>query len=494
MNWSVKQLAVFDAIAQGESNLMVDAVAGAGKTSTILEGMKKVPPGLSILFVAFNKSIAKELAKRAPQGVDVSTLHALGFKACMRGLKLAAPPNTVNGDKARDIARSITGADLDWSKREWANAVAKTVSLAKSYLARTEEEIDAVIDQHGVCPPERAEERPAFIRAVQAVMIQCARAGEEGESKSIDFDDMVWLPVERNLSVKQYDRIFVDETQDLNAAQIALVLKALKPGGRICAIGDPRQSIYQFRGASADAFDKVKQALDAKVLPLSVTYRCAKAVVREAQTMVPHLEAAADAEEGMVESVGEHRMLTEAKAGDFVLSRINAPLLKLCLAFLKDGRRAAIQGRDVGAKLAGLVKRARKEDVEGMLAYVEKWASIEVVRLEKRDRDATGIHDMRECIFALSEGETETTAVVSKIERLFADGDETTRITLSSTHKAKGMERDRVWLLRDTYLQTRFVKIGGKLEPKPMGIEEHNLYYVATTRARRELFLVLGAS
>jgi superfamily I DNA/RNA helicase len=169
--------------------------------------------------------------------------------------------------------------------------------------------------------------------------------------------------------------------------------------------------------------------------------------------------------------------------------------MKLCLAFLRDGRRAAIQGRDVGTKLASVVKRAKKPDVDGMLAYVDKWATKEIERLEKRDRDASGIADIRECILALSEGETETQAVVAKIERLFADGNETTRITLSSTHRAKGMERDRVWLLRETYLRTRSRKTGrGTVEYIEPGIEEHNLYYVATTRARRELFLVRGAA
>jgi DNA helicase-2/ATP-dependent DNA helicase PcrA len=492
VNWSVKQLAVFEAIKAGESHLMIDAVAGSGKTTTILEAMRHVPEGLTVLFVAFSKDIAKELARRAPEGVKVSTLHALGFASCRRNMKLAPPPRTVDGDRPRNIAKRVTGADLDWSKNEWCSAVVKTVSLAKNCLASTAEEIDALIDRYGVCPPQHEGERPEFIQNVRAVMAEMLghRPGE-----SIDFDDMVWMPIVKNFSIEQFDRIFVDETQDLNASQIELVRKALKPGGLVCAVGDPRQAIYQFRGACADAFEKVRDAFDAKVLPLSVTYRCAKAVVREAQSMVPHLEAAPDAEEGKVEAVGDARMIAEAKAGDFILSRINAPLMKLCLAFLRDGRRAAIQGRDVGTKLASVVKRAKKPDVDGMLAYVDKWATKEIERLEKRDRDASGIADIRECILALSEGETETQAVVAKIERLFADGNETTRITLSSTHRAKGMERDRVWLLRETYLRTRSRKTGrGTVEYIEPGIEEHNLYYVATTRARRELFLVRGAA
>ena len=76
-------------------------------------------------------------------------------------------------------------------------------------------------------------------------------------------------------------------------------------------------------------------------------------------------------------------------------------------------------------------------------------------------------------------------AVIQKIERLFADGNEKSRITLSTTHKAKGMERDRVWLLRGTY----FLKTAKTEQQK---LEETNLFYWsrAVTRARETLCLV----
>jgi DNA helicase II / ATP-dependent DNA helicase PcrA len=474
MEWSDRQQAVFEEVAAGDGHAMINAVAGSGKTTTILEAMRYVPTGLKVLFVAFNKPIAMELEKRAPEGVAVSTLHSLGLKACTRSLDRPR----VDASKAKDIARAVTGVELNPTRREWCVSVVKCVSLAKSYLADTPEKIEDVMDLHQLCPPETEKERPAFVKDVMTVLDACKTI-----MASVDFDDMVWLPIVLGLKVPSYDRIFVDETQDLNASQIALVLKALKPGGRICAVGDPRQAIYGFRGAAADAFEKVRSALDAKVLPLSVTYRCARTIVREAQALVPHLEAAPNAEEGAVMRVAEERMLKEAVAGDFVLSRINAPLLKLCLAFLREGRRANIQGRDVGTKLSSLVKRSKTWDVDGMLRYVDRWSALEIARLAQRELDGTGVEDMRECVHALSEGETSVADVLGKIDRLFADGDETSRITLSSTHKAKGMERDRVWLLESTYMRKRKGQ-------ETISTEEANLKYVAITRARKDLFLV----
>ena len=79
----------------------------------------------------------------------------------------------------------------------------------------------------------------------------------------------------------------------------------------------------------------------------------------------------------------------------------------------------------------------------------------------------------------LMEGVRDTAAVIERITRLFDDGKDVDRITLSTTHKAKGMERDRVWMLRDTFWGA------GK-----GNIEEDNLLYVATTRAKHALYYV----
>jgi DNA helicase-2/ATP-dependent DNA helicase PcrA len=502
--WSEYQRAVFEDVASGTGHTMISAVAGSGKTSTILEALRYVPEGASVLFAAFNRSIVNELKLRLictacggtgycePIGsyslrsmcgrccgtgktsdAEIATLHSLGLRAVSRALNRPV----IDQDKCATIARKLLEVEAHPEKREWCTSVVKAVSLCKSHLARGDEEMLEVVDLHGICPPEREEERGAFIKDVRAVINACL-----DDESTIDFDDMIFLPYVLDLQVPQYDRVFVDETQDLNAAQIALVLKAVRPKGRIVAVGDPRQCIYTFRGAAADAFEKVRSALGAKVLPLSVSYRCARAIVAEAQQIVPYIEAAPGAEEGSVERASEGEMLVKAQPGDFILSRVNAPLLKLCLSFLRCNVPAAIQGRDVGAKLAGVVRRAKTDDVDTMLEYVASWCAREEARLTKRGKDARGIADIHACVDVLSEGESSVTAVVAKILRLFADGDETTRITLSSTHKAKGMERDRAWVLEGTYLLSRGAE--------GVSIEEQNLKYVAVTRARKSLILV----
>src|SRR5262249_47785764 len=162
-----------------------------------------------------------------------------------------------------------------------------------------ETEIDALIDAFGIEEAsslprntmgpladllrknENIKTRTAFIVAVMYVLERSKELLPDGRLavRAIDFDDMIWLPVVLRLSVWTYDRVFVDETQDLNAAQLELALRACRAKGRILAIGDDKQAIYRFRGADSNAVERIIRRLSAKVLPLSVTYRCAQRIV-----------------------------------------------------------------------------------------------------------------------------------------------------------------------------------------------------------------------
>lgn len=505
--WSTYQLAVFKNVAEGTGHTVVDAVAGSGKTTTIEAAVDYIPRGLRTAFFAFNKDIAKVLGQRlAGKPVEVSTLHSYGLKTITASLgRLTIDEYRVH-DFVADLhdpeitrlEKAITGSkDKEEIARmqerleaidDWCRNLIKAVSLSKSALALTVDSIDAVIDRFGIdlgseedefgderVSDENAADRAKFIEEVLGLLRRCYST-EDGK---IDFDDMVWLPVVRKLRQRKFDRVFVDETQDLNAAQIELTLRAVRDDGRILAVGDPRQAIYAFRGADERAFDNVRERLGADKLNLSVCYRCSKAVIRHAQSIVEHIEAAPDAVDGEVTTASREQMFKNAKEGDFILSRTNAPLIGICMALLKDGRRANIQGRDVGASLASFVKKSKAADVPALRNHVEDWAKKEVARLAAKKRDTQAVEDRAACLIALSDGAVEVADVVARINELFADRSDGARVTLSTTHKAKGLERDRVWLLAGTYRR------------RP-GVEEDNLYYVAVTRAQRALVLVDG--
>lgn len=498
MAWSTYQEAVFADIAEGSGHTVVLARAGSGKTTTTIEGTKRVPRGLSILMVAFNKDIALVLERRAPKGVEVKTCHGFGLRACSwkYGRDLKVEKNRLPA-LARVLVRPTpANADL-------LGALEKTVSLSKGCLASTAREVDALMDDFGIdLGKDPVMDRASFVDAVLKLLDWCKDPFKQAQMKSarereshwvlfrsnvpmIDFDDMIWLPVVNELRVFQFDRVFIDETQDLNAAQIALALRACKKSGRILAVGDDRQAIYRFRGADENAVKNVIDRLDAKVLPLSITYRCPKSVVRVAQTIVPDLEWAPDAEEGKVAEASENDMLKNVKEGDFILSRTNAPLVGYCMRLLREGRRAHIQGRDVGAQLALFVKRSRCQTIEDLREYVDMWLEREIARLSKKipPADTTMVEDRAATILALSEGCRTVAELLSNIDSLFSEKDPEKKIVLSTTHKAKGLERDTVYMLADTYLR----RARGSERPNK---EEENLFYVAVTRAKKNLFFV----
>lgn len=469
-NWSSYQQDIFNDISNGEGNTQVDAYAGTGKTATIVEGFYHLPKGVSTLMCAFNKKIKEELDVRAPASIEVKTLHALGFAACKRAFpKMAERPDS-KGEKLAGYVKAERGNDPETQEVRY--NLEKAIDLCKGYLAFTHDEIDPILDRHeiDICD----EPRNNFIDSIINVMHACKR-----DTSWADFSDMIWLPNVYNLNLIKYNRVMIDESQDLNLAQINLALNSCDKNGRILSVGDEYQAIYGFRGADSNAIKNIVERLHSKRMPLSVTYRCAKAIVEIAKTLVPGLEAASNAEDGLVQDITSRQLETMVRPGDFILSRVNAPLIKWCLTLLKARVPANIQGRDMGQNLLSLIKKSKAKNVDSFLEYLEKYRVTETDRMVKAKRDPSPIEDKVECLQVLCDGVHSLDEVKFNIEKLFNDGDDKDRVILSSTHKAKGLERDRVFMLRDTYRPTK-------------GQEEANLTYVAYTRARKELYLVSG--
>lgn len=466
------QAAVYANVATGEGNTIVAARAGSGKTTTIMGALASVPAGKTIALFAFNKSIAVELGNRAPRGVEVKTLHAHGFSAVRR----AFPGVKVDDKKSIGICVALFGAadDLHPVRSRYA-AVADLVSKAKDTLVARDDlfALDDLIDAFGIDCPDSDEDRALFVEAAMRVLVRSSEVTDV-----IDFADMCWLPVVLALRVWAFDRVFVDETQDLSPCQIELLLLCVKRGGRICAVGDERQAIYGFRGADVNTIPNLIKRLDATVLPLSITYRCSRAVTALAASEVPDFTPAPNAVEGYVGPSNEEIMVQEAAAGDMIISRANAPLMKFALRLLASGKRAAIKGRDIGAGIARIVKKSRARSVPAFLAWAKSWHARETARLVKSERPTDAADDMLECLYALSDGAKSVAEILSRCETLFSDeGGAESRITLGTTHKLKGLEADRVWMLDSTYRRNK-------------GGEEANCWYVAVTRAKTSLYLV----
>lgn len=467
------QAAIFAWIMGTGKNLMVEAIAGSGKTTTGVEMLNLVPADKKVLFVAFNKTIATELSKRAPAHVKCSTYHSLGYAAIR-----AAFGNVVVDDdnKVFDMIKRVMDVK---ENRHMISPIKTLVSLVKANLSgTTTQELDAICDHHGI---ETNGDRETIFQAVQQVVELCKTT-----TNRIDFDDMCWFPVVHNLSCEKYDVLFIDEAQDTNKNQIALALMSIKDDGRIIAVGDRHQSLYGFRGADVNSIPNLIENLQADVLPLSITYRCPKAVVALVNSKFPEIsfECSPSAKDGIVRETSEEKALVEYKAGDMVLCRTNAPLVAPAFELIKHGIKAVIRGRDISSNLLSMVKKMDANSIVELLSKLAAYKEREVEKLSAANKStqAQALTDKVETLVALSSGVETVYELESRITTIFSDKVE--GVVFSTVHKAKGLEANTVFILHPELLPHPMAKKDWEKQ------QEANIEYVAYTRSLNELVIV----
>jgi len=480
--WSVQQLAIFDWFKNGKGNLVVRARAGTGKTTTILEGINYATED-KILLAAFSKQIAGELKlKLRNPKAEAKTLHSIGFGFVLRNWSNVR----LDDDRGTRLARMTLGPSApDMMVRLVQRLAAKGKSMCPF---PTESQMVDIAYQFDLDPDEQWVDDGWTVEAIAIGAMRAMDLAATSRDGTIDFDDMVFVPVRNKWVRPRYDLVLIDEAQDMNAVQIILALGVCKPNGRIGVIGDDRQAIYSFRGADSGSIDRLLTELKAVELGLTITYRCPKKIVALAQKLVPDYMAAPEAPEGEEAEVSLEKLHEMTEAGNFVLSRKNAPLAKVCLKLLRHGKRAMIEGKDVGAALVSLTKKIKGRSIPDFLEKLTKWEERQIKRLRATGKKAAeakieGVVDQAETLRSLAEGMASITELQTRITSLFTEtpGGKADYIICSSVHKSKGLETDTVFILLETLYP------GGRRDR-----EEENIHYVAMTRTKRKLVWVKG--
>jgi len=273
--------------------------------------------------------------------------------------------------------------------------------------------------------------------------------------------------------------------QDLNKSQLIMAKKACKPGGRIIAVCDSYQAVYSWRLADTTVIEDIKAQDKSKILPLPISYRCPKLIIDLAKNWVPTITCPEGTIDGSINNISINALYNTAQPGCFILSRTNAPLIKICMTFIRNGIRANIRGRDVGKQLSYLIKKSKKKQIPAFLKWLDDWKDKEVKKLEAKHINTENILDRYECLVNLCDECKTVEEVVLKTDQLFNDNDEEKMIILSTVHRAKGLERENVFVLRWTF---RAWLDNCSLFEKPN--EEMNLAYIAATRSKKNLFIV----
>lgn len=526
-----EQLAIFEHLATTPLPLLIDAKAGSGKTTTVISALSRGCVAGASLVLAFNKAIAEEIKARfaaaSPSfliaaNTNISTVHAHGLRAfASRGKP------QVQGGKLNFMLRDQVASyrDDDDARRNTRH-IARLTSMAKNAgfglkACDSRETFPSIGDkaawedlvEHFNLDAElegQFKTQDLISEAITLLESSNKRLG------MIDFDDMVYLPLLLDLPLPLYDNVLIDEAQDINATRRELAFRSLKrPKARIIAVGDPNQAIYGFTGASVDSLDAIRRRCDPSppTLPLSICWRCDDAVLDEARKIVPTIRTAQHKQgKGSVWKVpfrsepdgkgyaGEDFLALPAP-GDAILCRLNKPNVATCLGLLRRGTPARIEGRDLGAKLLGHVKKASESwafsPISDSIGDLESYLQLETAKLISKQREsAIGmLEDEVGAAQLLIERVVETkgpkarfTDLEALTATLFADDvQKHSTVTLASVHKAKGREWRRVFILgRYDYMPFHRATLPWE------EVQEQNLIYVAVTRAEAELYYVTG--
>jgi DNA helicase II / ATP-dependent DNA helicase PcrA len=476
-NWSKYQTAIFAFIQNATGNAVVEAVAGSGKSTTIVEGMNRIPAGKTAIFLAFNKAIAEELKAR---GVNARTFHSLTYNPVTK----AANARNIETAKLQLIVKEkLSGNDAFL----YGSFITRMVGLGRQagigcLVADTQQAWVDLVEYHSI---DLDNENAEFGRAIDL----CSQLLNWSNADArIDFDDLLYLAVKNGLSLPKFDFVFVDEAQDTNAIQRALLRKILHAESRLIAVGDPAQAIYGFRGADSNSLDLIAEEFNCARLPLTVSYRCPTSVVEYAHRWVSHIEAAPNAAAGEVIEMGQKWTTDDFVNDDLIVCRTTKPLISLAYKFLRARIPAKIMGREIGQGLKTLINKLNAKGIDNLITKLEMWESRESEKAiaKKQDNKVEAIQDKAYAVLCLIDGMTETgrtiPVLLAIIDSLFSDSKGS--ITLATIHKAKGLEANRVFWLNSSQCPAKWAKTEWQQQ------QENNLCYVAVTRAKQALVLI----
>lgn len=539
-----EQKQIFEFVEKQQGHGIIDAVAGAGKTTTIMECAKFVEDKRKILFCAFNNSIANEIANKFNRiglnEVTVKTIHALG-RQILQDNNNTNQPIKLEENKYGELLKDniiqervkpnyeailkINGLEIDEyddSKNFAANNLiavinSKMIDIIHKFRATlTKDDINdfeslvihfGIFNDIEVGKKNFKKETKEYFEALKIIL-------EEGNSLSkktmiIDYTDMLYLPVKWNQNPStRFEFLFIDECQDLSKSQFAIAAKYGKKQGRILAVGDPRQSIYGFTGADIDSFNRVKEFTKATELSLTTCFRCPQKVIELAKTIREDI-VGNKTDEGIITTIHSDDVVNIAKPGDLIISRLRAPIVILVFSFIDRNIKVKIhedEVREIINEIKNIFKQSElnvvistlPNDFEQLRSVVQKRWNYIIKKQAERITDNTEktLYIERETEYI----DTKLTFLHKKYEQWKNDCETLTDIIrrikdyisatdnpimLSTIHRAKGLENKRVFILN--YDELPYYRIQQKDWEKT---QELNLKYVAVTRTMNELFLI----
>ena len=552
---SAEQQAIIDAVKSTKDSIIVSANPGSGKTTLLkllLPHLGTLPSATKAL--AFQKKNADSLKAAFPPAWKdtASTIHSLGYFVLNNAY---TGKFTVKTGKYRDIAydfgylpkwnkgRSPKISNKDLIQRDALSAASsRDLFSALSQLRSNMVDCSDLEEIQGRLPEVVEQYGLNGILKPHLVAVAIHDLFMEGQQRFfskhiLDFDDMLCYPVEQELlSRVQFDALLVDEAQDLSPIKQEFLFQMEVK--RYIIVGDPKQAIFGFAGATNESMAFMSVRLELKgynptEFPLSTSYRMGKTITSFVNKVFPAFNPIipGNPHDGAVAAIQPKEMFEATVPGDVVISRTNAALVLCCLKLLSRGKKALISGNNnvdariratfseaidlwqpAAMRLLSQLDKKQAQDAfvvfnteEVFAAALDLWEEKELARLESEVSKEICSDTVACCHLFLgavkqtydSTGDVDKTpnkrlsdlakVLDAKVKETFATGKENLDqcIVLMTIHKSKGQEANRVFVYEAGNLPM-YRKSMNAAERQ----EERQVAYVAITRAKSDLFLV----
>lgn len=470
LNPTDEQAAAADAFRAGD-HLTLQAGAGTGKTTTL--ALLANSTNLRGRYLAYNKAIAQDAATRFPATVTCKTAHSLAYAAVghryRRRLNAPRRPGWQTG-QALGIIHSIRIGDRDLTPTALSYATLRTVS-------RFCHSADPTLTHHHV-PVLRGLEDPGYHRELAAHLLPFARKAwadlQHPDDGAVRFEHDHYLKIwALSAPVIPADFLLLDEAQDTNPV-VEQVFNHQRHHAQLVMVGDSAQAIYQWRGAK-----DVMTTFDGTRLALSQSFRFGPHLADEANRWLTLTGAA-------LRLTGTNNVPTElgtVPRPDAVLCRTNVGAMTQVMNLLATDYRVALAGGGESlralALAAGNLKEGRRTHHPELVLF-PTWSDLQ----DYAAHDPAGC-DLQPLVDLVDTHGT--AAILAAVAQLAPE--QHAEVTVSTAHKAKGREWQRV-RIADDFTPPRDIRDeNGQLVPGPIDDAEARLAYVAVTRTRTRLDL-----
>ncbi|MBN1974162.1 MAG: ATP-dependent helicase [Sedimentisphaerales bacterium] len=473
-------------IIHSTGNIKINAVAGSGKTTTIIEYAKARPSESKILYLAFNKSVKLEAVKKFSdkglKNVEVETAHSLAYKHIVPKFKYKIRPQ---GYKTYEIAE-LLGLHADGEKHA-EYIVANHINNFIAYFCNSDKlkvhdlnYLDVVVDN------KAREFVSKYYRYIETQTRLLLKKMDDGE---IEITHDFYLKKFQLSNPKlNFDYILFDEGQDASPAMLNIFLKQRATK---VIVGDTHQQIYGWRYA-VNSLEKT----DFKTFQLSLSFRFSQDIARLAVEIVSWKNHLTDVP--TISIIGKGN--SKAHKVKAVLARTNLGLLLKSIEYLQEreniqhiyfeGNINSYTYADDGASLYDVLNlyNGKHSQIRDKLIMAMK----DLYELEEYI-DKTDDVQLGMMVEIVKEYGNEIPGIIKRIKNKHVENNEREKadIVFSTVHRSKGMEYDTVQLVNDFITEEKIKKI--KEEKAAWDLnkvnEEINLLYVAVTRTKNSIFI-----